>query len=49
MFDVDFKAFRVRIVTKLGCFGSVVSNLSGTSKMRYTVSGPERVGVLIVS
>lgn len=51
VFDVDFKAFRVRIVTKLGCFESVMSNLSGMSTIRdiFTLSDRESVGVLIVS
>lgn len=51
MFDVDFKAFRVRIVTKLGWLGSVVSNLSGMSTMRDNCNLSDRgtVGVLIVS
>ena len=51
MFEVDFRAFRVSIVTKLDWLGTVVSNLSGTSTILeiLNLSDHGSVGVLIVS
>ena len=51
LFDVDLKAFRVRIVAKLGWLGSSMSNLSGMSTMRdiSILSNRGSVGVLIIS